>query len=151
MFVCELNLKANFVMEGLFCAACAIVKHSKTSKTYLDEIQVQDHADGRSDFILETVHLKTHAFEHDLCARRERDLLQECRHLRTVECRRREEHVELYWEKPERRDIILAGLVVQDEMTTRYDRNLNTHKLHYPSDRPLDIDPVIAVYGNQAR
>ena len=117
---------------------------------HLHEIQVQDHVDGRSHFILETVHLETHALKHDLCACGERNLLQECRYLRTVECRGREKHVELDWEKPERCNIILAGLVVRGETTIGHDKNQNTHKLHYSSNRPLDIDPVIAIYSNQA-
>ena len=41
------------------------------------------------------MHLEAHALEHNLCARGERDLLQKRRHLRRVECRRREKHVEL--------------------------------------------------------
>ena len=94
------------------CSVSGWEKFWETNKTYFHEIQVQDHVDGRSDFILETMHLETHALKHNLCARRERDLLQEGRHLRTIEGRRREEHVELDWKKPERRDIVLAGLSV---------------------------------------
>lgn len=126
-------------------------KYRETNKTYFHEIQVQDHVDGRSDFILQTMHFETHTLEHDLCTCGKRDLLQECRHLRAIECRRGKEYVELDWEKPERCNIILTRLVVQDQRVARQDREQNTHKLHYPSDCPLNIDAVIAVNGNQAR
>lgn len=95
------------------------------------------------------MHLETHALKHNLRAGRERDLFQESRHLRTIECRRRKEYVKLDWEKPERCDIILTSLLCKVRRA-RHDKNRNTHKLHYPSDRPLHIDPVITIYGNQA-
>lgn len=39
----------------------------------------------------------------------------------------------------------------KSDETTRHETIQSTHKLHYSSDRPLDIDPVIAIYSNQAR
>lgn len=91
----------------------------KRTKTHFDKIQIQDHVYGRSDFVLETVHLKTHALKDNFCASRERDLLQQCRHLRAVKCRRREEHIELDWEKPERCDVILTGLKAMRQHDTK--------------------------------
>ena len=62
---------------------------------YLNDVELQEHGDRGTDFMLETVHLKAHALEHDLCAARVRDLLEDGGHLSRVERRGRKKDIEL--------------------------------------------------------
>ena len=78
--------------------------------TDLNDVEVQKHGDGSSDFVLQTMHFKAHAFEYDLRSRSMRDLLDDSSSLVRVESGRRHQDVELSRQEPQRGDIILACL-----------------------------------------
>ena len=60
--------------------------------------------------MLQTMHLKAHALEHDFGAGGMRDLLDDSGRLIWVQSRRRHQDVELSREKPQRGNIVLASL-----------------------------------------
>lgn len=67
----------------------------KWKEIYLNDIEVQNHVHCIADFVLEPVHFETHALEDDLRTRRSRDLLDDARDLCCVECRGRQQDIEL--------------------------------------------------------
>ena len=128
MLVRELNLEADLVVEVLWrggrgsdrvSTRCARVSErvsegKEEEETDLDDVQLEDHADGSPDLSLEAVHLKAVALEHNLGSGRDGDPLEGRLHLGRVDGRRRHQHVKRDREQPERRNVELAHLIKRE-------------------------------------
>ena len=63
--------------------------------SYLDDVQVEEHSDRGTNFMLETMHLEPHALEYDLGAGSEGYLLEDSGDLRRIEAIGWHENVKL--------------------------------------------------------
>jgi hypothetical protein len=132
VLVRKLDLEPDFVVEAL------------------DEVQFKHHCHGRPDFLLDAVHLEAHSLEDDLRTSCARDLLEYQRNLVGVEGRRREQWVELNREQPKGCNIVAASLSTEVSLCKGSSRK-TTDQLHDRTDCALDVDPVVAEHGEQAR
>ena len=80
MFIGELDLEANFMVERL--ANQLNREKCSTMIANLYDVQFHDHVYCSPYFMFETVHFETHALENNLGACRVRNLLQQLGHLR---------------------------------------------------------------------
>jgi hypothetical protein len=71
-----------------------------TLTTDLNDIELHNHVDGRTNFLLQPVHFEAHAFEHHFGTRSNRDLFYEVRDLRGIQCRRGQQRIELDRKEP---------------------------------------------------
>lgn len=108
------------------------------------EIQLKHHRYRRSYFIFQTVHLKAVAFEDHFSARSLRYPLDDWLKLSGIETLLRYHDIERQRQKPNGSDVEFAGLPLANGP-------IETHQSHYGPYCPLNVDPMIPKYSNQAR
>lgn len=119
--------------------------------THLDNVQFQDHRDGGTDLVFESMHFKAIALENEFGTRDVGNPLQDRGHLRWINSGRWHEDVEMDRKQPKGRHVKLASLHSHRVSMQLLGRStIKGYQLHDGADRPLDMNAIVAEHADQA-